>query len=56
MTLVASRDLRINTRALLGRVDAGEVFTIALDGRTVAELRPISTGPNWMTRVELRDS
>ena len=52
MTAVASRELRNNTRALLDRVDAGEVITIAVDGREVAELRPISTRPNWMTRAE----
>jgi len=52
MTAVASRELRNSTRALLDRVDAGEVITIAVDGREVAELRPISTRPTWMTRAE----
>lgn len=52
MTAVASRELRNNTRALLDRVDAGEVITIAVDGREVAELRPISTRRNWMPRAE----
>jgi len=52
VTAVASRELRNNTRALLDRVDAGEVITIAVDGREVAELRPISTKRRWMPRAE----
>jgi len=52
MPTVASRELRNNTRALLDRVDAGEVITIAVDGREVAELRPISNRPSWMSRAE----
>ncbi len=53
MTVVASRELRNHTRALLDRVDAGEVITIAVDGREVAELRPISRRARWMSRAEL---
>ena len=52
MSAVASRELRNNTRALLDRVDAGEIITIAVDGREVAELRPLSTKRNWMSRAE----
>jgi prevent-host-death family protein len=52
MSVVASRELRNNTRALLDRVDAGEVITIAVDGREVAELRPISRRNRWMARAE----
>jgi prevent-host-death family protein len=52
MTAVASRELRNNTRALLDRVDAGEVITIAVDGREVAELRPIARERRWMKRAE----
>lgn len=52
MTHVASRELRNNTRALLDRVDAGEVLTITVDGREVAELRPVSHRPRWMARSE----
>lgn len=52
MTAVASRELRNNTRALLDRVDAGEVITIAVDGREVAELRPLGRQRRWMTRTE----
>ena len=56
MTAVASRELRNHTRALLDRVDAGEVITIAVDGREVAELRPISRERRWMKRSEFARS
>lgn len=52
MAVVASRELRNHTRALLDRVDAGEVITIAVDGREVAELRPIAREGRWMKRAE----
>jgi prevent-host-death family protein len=52
MTAVASRELRNNTRALLDRVDAGEVVIITVDGREVAELRPVSRRYRWMPRAE----
>jgi prevent-host-death family protein len=52
MAVVASRELRNNTRALLDRVDAGEVITIAVDGREVAELRPVTRRDRWMARAE----
>jgi prevent-host-death family protein len=52
MVAVASRELRNNTRALLDRVDAGEVITIAVDGREVAELRPVSRDGRWMKRAQ----
>ncbi len=52
MTDVASRELRNNTRALLERVDAGELLTITVDGRAVAELHPVSHRRQWMSRAE----
>ena len=52
MAAVASRELRNNTRTLLDRVDAGETITITVDGRSVAELRPIPRRHRWMTRSE----
>jgi prevent-host-death family protein len=52
MAAVASRELRNHTRALLDRVDAGEVITIAVDGREVAELRPLAREARWMKRAE----
>ena len=52
MTVVASRELRNQTRSLLDRVDAGETITISVDGREVAELRPSSRQRTWMRRSE----
>ena len=52
MTVVASRELRNNTCTLLDRVDAGEVITIAVGGREVAELRPVPRTGRWMTRAD----
>ena len=50
--MVASRELRNNTRALLDRVEAGESVTITVDGRPVAVLHPVGRRPRWMTRDE----
>lgn len=48
--VVASRELRNNTRALLDRVAAGETVTITVDGRPVAELHPVGARSRWMSR------
>ena len=50
--MVASRELRNNTRALLNRVEAGESVTITVDGRAVAVLHPVARRPRWMSREE----
>jgi prevent-host-death family protein len=52
MVAVASRELRNHTRTLLDRVDAGEIITITVDGREIAELRPIRREHRWMKRAE----
>ena len=52
MGLVASRELRNNTRALLDRVAAGEEITITVDGRPVAVLSPATRRPRFMPRDE----
>lgn len=52
MGLVASRELRNNTRALLERVDAGESITITVGGRPVAMLTPVESKKRWMPREE----
>lgn len=52
MAAVASRELRNRSRDLLNRVEAGEDITITIDGRPVAELRPIKRQPRWMRRDE----
>jgi len=50
MDEVAERDLRNQTRALLDRVAGGESLCITVNGRPVAELRPIEERPQWMNR------
>lgn len=52
MADVASRELRNRTRALLGRVEAGERITITVDGRPVAVLGPVMKRSPWMARNE----
>lgn len=52
MSVVASRELRNNTRGLLDRVEAGESVTITVDGRAVAVLEPIARRPQWLSRDE----
>lgn len=52
MTSVASRELRNHTRSLLDRVSAGETITITVDGREVAELRPVTRRRRWVSRAE----
>ncbi len=52
MTSVASRELRNNTRSVLDRVFAGETITITVDGREVAELRPVTSRRRWSSRAE----
>ncbi len=50
MAVVASRELRNQTRALLDRVAAGEEITITVDGRPVAILIPPRVRQRWMPR------
>ena len=50
MNEVASRDLRNNTRKLLDRVAEGERMTITVQGRPMAELRPVAARQRWMRR------
>jgi prevent-host-death family protein len=52
MAEVASRELRNNTRAVLDRVEAGEVVVITVDGRPIARLEPIGNRPRWMSKAE----
>jgi prevent-host-death family protein len=52
MAVVASRELRNNTRSLLDRVEAGEEVTITVDGRPVAVLQPVGRRPRWLGRDE----
>lgn len=51
MNVVASRDLRNRTRALLSRVEEGETLTISVSGRPVAVLGPLPDDrPRWITK------
>lgn len=50
--MVASRELRNNTRRLLERVEAGESVTITVDGRPIAVLQPVGRRPRWLSRDE----
>ncbi len=52
MTVVASRELRNQTRQLLDRAAAGEEITISVDGREVAALVPIARAPRFMPRAQ----
>jgi prevent-host-death family protein len=42
MTVIAQRELRNQVSAVLKRAERGEHFTVTIDGRPVAELRPLS--------------
>jgi prevent-host-death family protein len=54
MTTVASRDLRNHTADVLRAVAGGSRVTITVNGRPVAEIRPVpGTRPTSMTRADL---
>jgi antitoxin (DNA-binding transcriptional repressor) of toxin-antitoxin stability system len=46
MTTITERHLAEHLDDLLDRVLAGEWFIVTLDGREVAELRPLPSQPN----------
>ncbi|PWJ56381.1 prevent-host-death family protein [Quadrisphaera granulorum] len=52
MTTIPLRELRNNTSAVLRRAEAGERFTITVDGRPVADLVPRS-GERWGSAADL---
>jgi prevent-host-death family protein len=41
MTVIAQRELRNQVSNVLKRAEQGEYFTVTVDGRPVAELRPL---------------
>lgn len=53
MAMVASRELRNNTRSLVTRVKSGETIVITVDGEPVAELRPVDHRRRWIPRDEV---
>lgn len=52
MSEIAFRELRISTRSVLERVERGEQVTITIDGRPVAELRPVTRRSRWIPRAD----
>jgi prevent-host-death family protein len=42
---IPQRELRNDVAAILRRAEAGETFTVTVNGRPVAELRPLPTPP-----------
>ena len=54
MAEVASRELRNDTAGVLRRVETGEVITITVRGKPVAQLSPAHPGRRrWLPRAEL---
>jgi prevent-host-death family protein len=54
MTVVASRELRNETSALLRRVQAGEVVIITVNGEPVAQLTALrASRRRWLPKAEL---
>lgn len=52
MAEVASRELRNDTKGVLGRVQSGESVTITVNDNPVAVLQPVGRRPPWMSREE----
>ena len=55
MPTVAQRDLRNFSAELLRKAEAGEVFTITVGGRPVAQLGP-TPRPPWVQRETFRQA
>lgn len=56
MTVIAQRQLRNEVSAILRRAEAGERFTVTVDGRPVAELAPLASTARPLTLDALRDA
>jgi antitoxin (DNA-binding transcriptional repressor) of toxin-antitoxin stability system len=54
MSLISEAALSTNSTEILRRVEAGERFTVILDGRPVAELAPIRRR-QWVNTNDLMD-
>ena len=54
MTVIAQRQLRNEVGAILRRAEAGERFTVTVDGRPVAELAPLASTARPVTLDALR--
>jgi len=54
MTELPSRELRNDTAGVLRRVESGEVLTITVKGKPVAQLAALQPSRRrWLSRVEL---
>jgi antitoxin (DNA-binding transcriptional repressor) of toxin-antitoxin stability system len=54
MSLISEAELCTNSPEILRRVEAGEHFTVIVDGRPVAQLAPIRR-PHWVKSSDLMD-
>jgi antitoxin (DNA-binding transcriptional repressor) of toxin-antitoxin stability system len=54
MSLISEAELRTNSTEILGRVEAGERFTVIMDGMPVAQLDPIRRR-QWVNMSDLMD-
>lgn len=52
MASITLRELQERNREILLRAEAGEAFTITIDGRPVASLVPLRGHRRWMPREE----
>ncbi len=56
MTTIPQRELRNDVASILRRAEAGETFTVTVNGRPVAELRPLKPTPQSLTLREILES
>ena len=54
MTTIPQKELRNNIGDVLRRAETGELFTITVSGRPVAELGPVAKR-RWVSAAALRD-
>lgn len=55
MPKIPQKELRNQIGEILRRAEAGEVFTITVSGRPVAELRPLGGSRQWVPSESLQD-
>ena len=55
MPKIPQKELRNQIGEILRRAEAGEVFTITVSGRPVAELRPLGGTRQWVSSETLED-
>lgn len=55
MPKIPQKELRNQIGEILRRAEAGEVFTITVSGRPVAELRPIQGDRTWVDNSVLEE-